>query len=916
MALEPGDRLGPYEIQSPLGAGGMGQVYRARDTKLTREVAIKVLLASVANDPERLARFSREAQLLASLNHPNIAHIYGLEDTGPSTGPGRAAFALVMELVEGPTLADLIAHGVIPLTQALPIARQTAEALEAAHEQGIVHRDFKPSNIKVRPDGTVKVLDFGLAKACDPVAPSSVNATMSPTLSVHATQFGIILGTAAYMSPEQAAGKAVDKRSDLWAFGLVLFEMVTGRPVFSGETVSHVIADVLKTEPDWTALPAETPAAIRRLLRRCLEKDPKRRLDSAAVARLEIEDAIAGRQAESPAPFDSAQGGPLRRAAPAMIALAVACGAMIAALATFAVVRRAPQTIVQPARFTITPPPAQPLRIDHFDRSLAVSRDGRHVAYTATATSTGGPLFVRPIDQLEPRRVGDVTNARSPFFSPDGRWIGFFTDTELRKISIAGGPAITICAVKGGPRGASWDDDNTIVFATSDRATGLWRVAAGGGEPIALTTPGVTHPQAAIGAAVGDHVFPSVLPGRRGVLFTIAAPDRPDENAVAALDAKSHEIKTLIRGGSQAEYVDSGHLVYASAGTLRAARFDLAALAVSSDPEPVIEHVTSAETGAANYAVSRSGTLVYVPGEAAVQAVRSLVWVDRGGREEPIKAPPRAYAIPRISPDGTRIALDVRDQENDIWIWDLSRESLRRLTYGPASDAFPVWSPDGTFVIFSSNRDGASNLYKQAADGTGPVERLTTSGNGQVPTSTTPDGSAIVGQEGTALGFDIMLFRPGSPSKPLVQTPFIEHNSAISPDGRYLAYASNEAGQFQIYVRPFPDVETGKWQVSTDGGLRPAWSRNGRELFYTKGSTLIAVPLQTAGSTFAWGNSVKLFDRPYAAPALERYYDVSPDGKRFLMIKESSPGDTITTTANMVVVLNWIEELKNRMSAK
>ena len=914
MALSAGTQLGPYEIQSPLGAGGMGEVYRARDTKLNRDVAIKVLLTTVANDPDRMARFGREAQLLASLNHPHIAQIYGLEEAD-------GVHALVMELVEGPTLADRIAHGAIPLDEALAIAKQMAEALEAAHEQGIIHRDLKPANIKVRPDGTVKVLDFGLAKALDPAGASSASATMSPTLSLHATQLGIILGTAAYMSPEQAAGKPVDTRSDLWSFGVVLLEMLTGRAAFTGETVSHVLASVLKSDPDWTALPAETPVPVRRLLRRCLEKDRKRRLDSAVAARLEIDDALG-----APVPETAASGAvPARRAAPMTIALALAGAALIAALVTSAVMRRRPPAAVLPSRFAITPPPTQPLRIDRFDRSLAISSDGRHIVYTLPTDGTGGPLMVRPIDQLDARQLAGIPIARSPFFSPDGRWIGFFTDTELKKVSIAGGPAITICRLSGGPRGATWSDSETIVFATSDPTTGLWRVPAGGGEPTALTTPNAAERE-------GDHVFPSLLPNGRGVLFTIAPPGQVEDSRVAIFDSTTGRPKTLIRGGSQGEYVETGHLLYAAAGTLRAVRFDLATLEVQSDPAPVVEQVSMAETGAANYAVSRSGTLVYAPGTATAQA-RSLVWVDRKGHEEAIKAPLRAYAIPRISPDGTRVALDIRDEENDIWIWDIARGVLRRLTYGAALDQMPVWSPDGRYVVFASNRAGAPNLYRQAVDGTGTIDRLTTSENAQFPSSIMADAAAMVGHENRKTSFDVVLFSlatsssgasfgsqsPLSPSavKALVQTPFIEHNAEISPDGRYLEYSSNESGRFEIYVRPYPQVDSGKWQVSTDGGSRGAWARNGQELFYIDRGTLMAVPVQTSGATFRWGNPVRVFDeRPYAAPVIDRNYDVSPDGRRFLMLKENAAGRANAAAATMVVVLNWVEELKASVPGK
>ncbi|RPH56366.1 MAG: hypothetical protein EHM89_15595, partial [Acidobacteria bacterium] len=539
-------------------------------------------------------------------------------------------------------------------------------------------------------------------------------------------------------------------------------------------------------------------------------------------------------------------------------------------------------------------------------------------------------LMLRPIDQLDARHLAGITNARGLFFSAESRWIGFFQGTDLKKVSITGGPTITLCGFDGGPRGASWGHDDIIVFATADPNTGLWRVPAGGGKPTVLTTPNAAQLE-------GDHIFPSVLPSGRGVLFTIAAPDQAENSDVAVLDLQTMQYKTLMRGGSQPEYVEpptgsgqAGYLVYAAAGALRAVRFDLATLNVLSDPVPVVEHVMMAPTGAANYAVSRAGTLVYVPGGAAVEPTRSLVWVDRKGREEPIKAAPlRAYAIPRISPDGTRVAIDIRDQENDIWIWDLARETLRKLTYGPGMDQQPVWTPDGRRLIFASNRAGPSNLYGQAVDGTGPVDRLTTSGNSQFPTSMTPDGNTVVGHEDGPTSFDVVLFRLANLSasrprsdavsagagrsevQPLVRTRFIEHNAEISPDGRYIAYQSNESGQIEIYVKPFPQVDGGKWQISTGGGTRAVWARNGRELFYVEGSnTLLAVPVETSGPMFAWGKPVKLFDNKYAASLTFRSYDAAPDGQRFLMLKGDAAADENTTADGILVVLNWFEELQ------
>ena len=909
MSLTAGARLGPYEIVSALGAGGMGEVSRARDTKLNRDVAIKVLLPSVANDPDRLARFSREAQVLASLNHPNIAHIYGIEGA-----------AIVMELVEGEDLAQRIARGPIPIDDALPIARQIAEALEAAHDLGVIHRDLKPANIKARSDGTVKVLDFGLAKAMD-VPGSSPNVTQSPTITTPAmTQAGMILGTAAYMSPEQARGKPVDKRADIWAFGVVLFEMLTGQRAFKGEEMSDVLAAVLRQDMDWGALPAATPPRLRWLLVRCLERDPRLRLRDIGEARVEIDKAIAGAREDAAVPQTTTSAAPRGRAV-VMASATFLAAIVVTALTTWLLTRPTPVTL-QPVRFALAPPAAQALAIQGFDRDLVLSADGTHLVYVAGADQQ---LMVRTIDALDAVPLRGITGARHPFFSPDGRWVGFFTTTEIRKVAIAGGPAVTLCPIMGAPRGASWGTDDTIIFATADPNTGLLRVGAAGGPPAVLTTPDAARGE-------GDHLFPSVLPNGRAVLFTITSSSGGIETAqVAVRDLTTGHTTTLIRGGSQAEYVAPGYLVYAVAGTLHAVRFDPDTLTVLSDPVPVVEAVMTLPTGAAEFSVSQTGALVYVLGGATAGVARSLMWVTRQGHEEPLAAaPPRAYAYARLSPDGTRVALDIRDQQNDIWVGDLARQTLTRLTDVPALDQYPAWTADSRRVLFASSRTGYSNLYGQAANTTGTVERLTTSPNAQFPLSVSPDGTWLVLREaGPTTGFDLRILRldpstplgagpstpPGMPSRqtePLLQTPFNEDNGEISPDGHWLAYQSNESGRFEISVRPFPKVDAGHWTISTSGGTRPLWARNGTELFYLDGAgAMTRVPIQTA-PTFSAGTPTKMFDTRYFNGGSGRSYDVSPDGQRFLMIKAAGSEQA----PSMVVVLNWLEELKARLPAK
>jgi len=904
--LSPGTRLGPYEILSALGAGGMGEVYRARDTKLNRDVAIKVLLPSVANDPDRLARFSREAQVLASLNHPNIAAIYGIEESSGVT-------ALVIELVGGEDLSQRIARGPISIDDALPIARQIAEALEAAHEHGIIHRDLKPANVKVRPDGTVKVLDFGLAKALDQGSgirdQGSGGAANSPTITTPAmTQMGMILGTAAYMAPEQAKGRVVDRRADIWAFGAVLFEMLTGTRAFPGEDLTDTLAAVVRAEPNWTLLPAGLPAAVVVYLRRCLNKDPRQRAQAIGDVRLALEGAF-----ETAAPQTTAAPSPAPRRRTIVIATAtLLVGAAVATLATWALTRPAPVTL-QPVRFALAPTAAQALAIQGFDRDLVLSADGTYLVYVA------GPdqqLMVRAIDALEAVPLQGITEARSPFLSPDGRWVGFFKNTELRKVAIAGGPPVTLCSIVGGPRGASWGPDDTIIFATNGTATGLLRVAAAGGTPTVLTTPDAAHGE-------GDHLFPSILPNGRAVLFTIPSSSGIETAHVAVRDLTTGDTTTLIRGGSQAEYIAPGYLVYAVAGTLRAVRFDPETLAVLSDPVPVVEAVTTLGSGAAEFSVSRTGALVYVPGGATTEAARSLVWVTRQGHEEPLAAgPARGYVLPRLAPDGTRVALDIRDQQQDLWIWDLARQTLTRLTDAPAFDQYPVWTPDSRRIIFLSGRAGVANLYGQAANNTGTVERLTTSPNAQFPQSISPDGTRLVVREVVpTTGLDLRVLRldpatpPGTPSRqtePLRQTPFTEDNGELSPDGRWLAYQSNESGRFEISVRPFPNADAGHWTISTSGGTRPLWARSGTELFYLDGAgAMTRVPVQTA-PTFSAGTPARLFDTRYFTAAVGRTYDVSPDGQRFLMIKTAGTDQA----PSMVVVLNWLEELKAKLPAK
>jgi eukaryotic-like serine/threonine-protein kinase len=912
MVLSVGARLGPYLVLSPLGVGGMGEVYRARDTTLDREVALKVVRTSLTDDPDRRRRFTREARLLAQLSHPNVAQVYGVEESSDGQ-------VLVMELVEGLTLADRIGPGPLPFDEALPLAAQIAAALEAAHEQGIIHRDLKPANVKVRPDGLVKVLDFGLAKALDrDSGPAQDEQAELQTARPTETMDGVVLGTPAYMSPEQARGRPVDRRADLWAFGCVVFEMLAGRRPFGGDTTSDVLAKILEAQPEWNALPAATPAALRRLLRRCLEKNPKARLDSAASARLEVEEAmraVAGTSSDAAPPAQPARA--KRRLLHSGIGAVAA--ALIGAVAAWIAIRPLPQQDAPPTRFGLVLAPARALALSLNDRDLSVSADGQRLVYTAGADAQ---IMVREFAELAARPLSGITDARAPILSPDGRWVGFFSRIEegldtgpvvagsLRKASLTGGPPVIVCQLTGSSRGASWTPDETIVFATNDPSTGLLRVSSGGGEPAVLTTP-----DAAKGER--DHFYPAVLPGGRAALFTLVRSSGARE--IAVLDLATGEYRTVIRDGTQAEYADTGHLVYVAGDALWAVGFDLEALTIHGDATPVIERLRTA--GAANFGLSSRGTLVYAPRRVTATGELALTWVDRRGRLEPIAAPLRRYSFPRLSPDGTRIAVRVADEQSHLWIFHLVRQTLTRLTdNGPTFMA--VWTPDGRSIVF--NRDLASRLFRRPADRPGADEPLLAAdGGARIPTSVSPDGTRLVYHEYiTQNGApDLMTLRLDGTARvePLVQTPADERDGEISPDGRWLAYDSTVSGRAEIYVRPFPNVNDGFVQVSTDGGRTPVWSPDGRALFFVSGSRMMAAAVSTT-PVFAAERTTVLFDDPSLlldarsfSTGAHRTFDVSRDGQRFLVLKDSRSTDDDTVAAGMIVVQNWFTELRRQV---
>ena len=904
MPLSPGTRIGPYEVVGSLGAGGMGEVYRARDPKLGRDVALKLLPAAFATDPERLARFDREAQALASLNHPHIAQIYGFEQSTDTR-------ALVMELVDGPTLADLIAVGMserrggsLDPPEAIRIARQIALALEAAHERGITHRDLKPSNVKIAADGSVKVLDFGLAKlssASDSSMRSAIDVTASPTLMspTLATGVGVILGTAAYMSPEQARGKPVDKRADIWAFGCVLYEMLTGRRAFSGEDVSDTLAGILRGDPEWSLVPASVSPTVRQYLKRCLAKDPAQRVHDIADVRLALEGAF-------DSPVEPAQGtaAPAHRTWRSRVALVgVIAGAMIVgALGTAIVGRMWPGNPPGVVRLAIVPPNGIPLAPTQLDADVAVSRDGARVAFVNLEQGRTG-LYVRSLDRVDAVRIETTAIPRMPFFSPDGGSLGFFDGPELKRVSADGGPVVTIASAGGGASGASWGDDGTIVYATNV-SKGLWRVSEAGGKPVQVTT--AQEP-------VVD-VLPEILPGGRAVLFTRSPGLLRGSNAqIVVRDLTTGTEKILISGGSHARYVPTGHLVYSVSGTLRAVVFDLDTLSVRGNPVLVVDRAVTKPSGAANFAVAANGSLVYESGEALASAERTLVWVDRAGREEALAIENRAYAYPRISPDESRVALDIRDQENDIWVWDFARRTMTRLTFDPLQNRGIVWTPDSQRLIFSTESEGRESLFWQRADGSGQPERLTTAqpGRPQIPYSISRDGRQLIFGEPGQPPFDLFALQLDGERKvtPVLNAASSEHNGELSPNGQWLAYQSDESGSPEIYVRRYPGLDS-RAQISTSGGTRPLWSRDGRELFYIKADgTLVAVPVERSdASGLVVGVGKTLFKGQYFILQAGRSYDVSRDGQRFLMIKEVRLGQPSTT--QLLVVLNWFDELK------
>jgi serine/threonine-protein kinase len=922
-----GQRIGSYTIVEKLGEGGMGVVYRATDSRLHRDVALKFIPDALAKDPQTMGRFEREAQVLASLNHPNIAAIYGLEENGGQR-------ALVMELAQGEELAARIQRGKIPLEEALRIALAIAEALEAAHDKGIIHRDLKPANIKLGDGdasggGRVKILDFGLAKALqgDPGSSSAIDLTRSPTLSVAATQAGMILGTAGYMSPEQARALAADRRADIWSFGVILFEMLAGRRTFSGDTVADTLAKVIERDPDWALLPATTPPAIRGLLERCLVKNPRQRLQAIGEARLVLEETLASlarpmsgeRSAPVVAPADpevasakaKSGSGSIARVVPWAIAAALAV-----ALVTLFAVGGFGRAGVRSDREV--PPMQVEIAVGNtildlgLGSSLALTADGTRLVYVE-GDDVSRKLMVRQLDRLEPTVLnsgdGSGNAPYHPFLSPDGEWVGFVTANELRKMQITGGTPMKLCALQRS-RGATWLADDTIVFASSPNS-GLFLVSAAGGEPKPLTELDEAKGE-------GTHRWPQGLPDGRHVLFTSHNFQSTFETAsIEVVDVTTGERKVIYRGGSYGRYVPTGHLVFLNGNTMFAAPFDLRKLELAASPVPVLQNVAvSIGEGGAQFDFSNNGVLAYATGSTRVEPYPA-VWVDARGGTTPLLAEAGVYANPQISPDGSRLALTVLRSDNwDVWVYDIERGVSTRLTFDKSLDSEQIWSPDGQWLIFSSDESGADSLYRKRADGSGEIERLTEAKSPQWAATWSNDGRYVMYiQQGDQFDLYYLDLETRETHSFLV-TQFSDAFPDFSPDGRWLAYASNENGAWAVYVRPFPTGE-GKWQVSDVGSAHPRWSGDGRTLFWRTDEGIMAAEVDTTGGSFRSGKVRQLFTGAFqggpgglsVGGLTFNDYDVTADGERFVMFPDAQKagrGDH----AHVTLVTRWFDDLE------
>jgi eukaryotic-like serine/threonine-protein kinase len=905
-----GTRLGTFEVTALIGRGGMGEVYRAHDTKLGRDVAIKVLPSAFTADAGRLASFEREARVLASLNHPHIAAIHGVEESNGVRG-------LVLEYVEGETLADVVQRSAsgrqrLRLQEVLGYARQIADALEAAHEKGITHRDLKPANVAITPDGVVKLLDFGIAKVVTGDGPS-IDLSHTTQTTFEATQAGLIAGTAGYMSPEQARGKPVDKRTDIWAFGCVLYEILSGRKAFAGGTLADTITAILDHDPDWSLLPADTPRAVRRLIRRCVEKDPKRRLRDIGDARLELEQILGG-EAETADEVTLQQARSWRTRTRAAVAAAVVFAAAAASLAWLALLRDSSDAgDRRVSRFTVDLP-TNTVMVPTFNPKLALSPDGTHLAYTPLP----GPVMIRRLDTVggQPLEASASPGFRqAPLFSPDGKSIAYVDGNApyswrrpFQKVGLAGGPALKLAEYDIFHRG-DWGEDGWLYW-TATYPGGIVRIRDSGGDTEAITTLDVARGER-------SHRFASLLPGGDALIYTVASEGMHSYDAarIDLWDIRTGQKKTIIEGGTSATYSPSGHIVYARKGTLMAVSFDLRRREVTGTAFEVQDGVMmSGTTGAAHYSLSRRGDLAYVPGPAEGGG-RTLVWVDRSGKAEPLPLPAASYLYPRISPDGRTLAVEIEGPNHDFYIYDLARTVLSKVTTDGLSHN-PVWSPDGTRLAFRSWQAGGMTLWSMPSDRSGAAERLDPAGTRQSPVSFSPDGQFLAfDQKDPETGDDawVLSLQGSQTPRAVARTRFGEGSMKFSPDGRWVAYSSDESGNPEVYVQAFPGPGP-KVQVSKDGGTDPVWRRSGGELFYRSGGRMMVVPVTTSPQ-FNAAAPRQLWEGAYSEgtaascgmPGVSSSnYDVSADGERFLMVRDEDQ----SAATKIVVVLNWVEQLK------
>ena len=892
-----GQKIGGFEIREMIGRGGMGVVYLAHDTRLDRSVAIKSMPPGLMDNVTARTRFKREARLLASLNHHNIAVIHDIIE---QEAPGY----LVLEYVPGQTLAERITKGTIKLEEALAIALQIAEAVAAAHEHDVIHRDLKPGNIKITPEGKVKVLDFGLAKAVGGEASEKATTVTQP---------GRVMGTPAYMSPEQARGKSTDRRTDIWSFGCLMYEMLTGHLPFEGETATDTLARIIEREPDWEMLPQDTPSNIRVLLRRCLEKNQRRRLRDIGDAVIEIRETLSPPSTAPPATtLPRLEAAPrLKPQTLAIIVVAALVCILGAIVALWKPWRITSPPKLQVSRSVILLPQGESIVSTAYGSAagsaVALSPDGTRLAYVVRRGDTSH-LCLRSLEDFDAKTIQGTEGAQAPFFSPDGNWIGFCAEGNLKKVSLLGGAPQTICEAQRAREGC-WLEDDTIVFA-DEQKYGLWQVTASGGEPKQLTTA-LRLPK---GKREHSHLFPHIIPEGKGVLFTISS---PGQSHIATFSFETGQYRTLIERGSCAHYVQTGHLVYSLAGDLIAVPFDLKAMKVTGPLVPVVEGMMSfGWYGGAHFSVSRNGSLVYIPGSAATAANDRLVRRDLTGKVEALPFPLGDYQSPRIAPDGERLLVVKYEPKPHLWVCELARGAKRRFTDDRGDTYWAIWSPDGKQIVFNSSLGGAyMDLYSKLADGSAPETRLTEHTNelNYVPKSWDDDGKTLIITQAvdTDTGFDIatLPYDAGGTPQPLINTRFNEFHPTISPSGRWLAYSSDESGRVEIYIKPYPGLG-GAIPVTTDGGREPVWDPSEKELYYRDdtGDKLFKVSIITEPEVQVGSPELLFEGRFLGNPSFwGRMYDISPQGDFFILIEE---GEEMQSAAQINVVVNWFEELK------